>query len=102
MPLMPQNFVLFVPQANLLEPSHKSPLLPAPVKIHRLQVFLRGYNDEYYNQIISFQFGFSLHYDGNKYPHISKNLLSAHQNPKVIDDKIKKEVELGRVAGPFS
>ena len=28
--------------------------------------------------------------------------LSAHQNPDVFDDQIRKEVELGYVAGPFS
>lgn len=79
-------------------PSSKSPLLPTPVKIHRLQFFLSGYNDECYNQIVpGFQFGFPLHFNGNRYPHSSKNLISAHQNPK-----IKNEIELGRVAGPFS
>ena len=56
-----------------------------------------------YSDCFGFQSGFSLYFDGNKYPHSSKNLLLAHQNPKVIDDKIKKEVELGRrVAGSFS
>ena len=57
----------------------------------------------YYNQTASgFQCGFSLHFDGSKYPHSSKNVLFAYQNPKVIDDKIKKEIELGRVAGPLA
>ena len=28
--------------------------------------------------------------------------LSAHKNPNVIDDQIRKEVELGHVAGSFS
>ena len=56
-----------------------------------------------YSNCFGFQSGFSLYFDGNKYPHTSKNLLLAHQNPKVIDDKIKKEIELGRrVAGSFS
>lgn len=100
---MPQNFVIFVPPVNLLEPHNQSPLLPTPVKIHRLQFFLSGYNDECYNQIVSgFQIGFPLHFNGKKYSDSSKNLISAYQNPKVIDDKIKKEIELGRVAGPFS
>lgn len=59
MHLVPQNFVVLVLQANLLEPHNQSPLLPTPVKIYRLQFFLSGYNDECYNQI-------------DKYPHSSR------------------------------
>jgi len=40
MPLMTENFVIFVSQANLVEPSHQSRLLLTPVKIRRIQSFL--------------------------------------------------------------
>jgi len=40
-PLMPENFVIFVSQANLVELSHQSRLLPTPVKVRRIQSFLR-------------------------------------------------------------
>ena len=33
---MPQNFVIFVPQANVLEPGHQIPLLPTTLKIRGL------------------------------------------------------------------
>ncbi|KAK2559955.1 hypothetical protein P5673_017533 [Acropora cervicornis] len=35
------------------------------------------------NKCEGIRFGFSLHFDGNEYPHSSKNFLSAHQNPKI-------------------
>ena len=40
-------------------------------------------------------------YSGPRLPVISKNLTSAHQHPLVLQDKIDKEVEQGRIAGPF-
>ena len=45
--------------------------------------------------------GFRFMYSGLRLPVISKNLTSAHQHPLVLQDKIDKKVEQGRIAGPF-
>ena len=40
-------------------------------------------------------------YSGPWLPDISKKLISAHQHPHVLQNKIDKEVEQGRIEGPF-
>ena len=30
-----------------------------------------------------------------------KTLMSAKQNPNIVDDKLARELERGRIAGPF-
>lgn len=45
--------------------------------------------------------GFPLHYGGPRVQIISKNLVSASQNPSALQEKIQKEIELGRIMGPF-
>jgi len=49
-----------------------------------------------------FQNGFSLQYTGPRTSRNSRNLRSAVANPDILLSKIKKEVNEGRVAGPFS
>ena len=34
-------------------------------------------------------------------PRIKKTLLSAKRNPNIVDAKLAKELEKGRIAGPF-
>lgn len=48
-----------------------------------------------------FKFGFSLHYSGPRLPTDAKNLKSARENPDILMQKIRKELDAGRVAGPF-
>ena len=48
-----------------------------------------------------FACGFSLHYDGPQHVRFSGNHQSALQATTVVDEKIRHEVDLGRVAGPF-
>ena len=48
-----------------------------------------------------FASGFSLHYDGPQHVRFSGNHQSALQATTVVDEKIRHEVDLGRVAGPF-
>lgn len=45
--------------------------------------------------------GFSIHFDGDLPAVDSKNLVSAFQQPSVVEAKLKKEIEAGRIAGPF-
>lgn len=49
-----------------------------------------------------FQFGFSLHFTGIRSSIIAKNMLSATSHSAQLHQKIFQEVQLGRIAGPFS
>lgn len=49
-----------------------------------------------------FKDGFSLHYAGDRTPVESPNLISVKQNPGIAIKLIEKEIEMGRMAGPFS
>ena len=51
--------------------------------------------------LTAFRFGFSIDYVGCRCNFSSKNLLSAITNPKAVDDKLDKEVLLGRIVGLF-
>lgn len=100
---MHQNFVLLVPPISHNRPSCQNQALPTPVNVNRLDYFFKNYDPHLRQQIVSgFTSGFSLHYDGTTFPQCSKNLLSAYENPTVVQTKIDKEVNLGRLAGPFS
>ena len=48
-----------------------------------------------------FSRGFSLHFEGPPESYISKNHLSAEQHPEVMRKKIQKELDLGRMLGPY-
>ena len=48
-----------------------------------------------------FSKGFSLGYSGPRQALIGVNLISARQHPGMVRDKLTKEIQLGRVAGPF-
>ena len=50
---------------------------------------------------LGFTQGFKLHYLGLRIPIQSKNLVSAYKNHRETWDKICKEIELGRIGGPF-
>ena len=45
--------------------------------------------------------GFKLQYEGPRVDTDCKNLLSATQHSKELQDKIQKEINLGRIAGPY-
>ena len=48
-----------------------------------------------------FKLGFSLHYEGPIQSYDSKNLKPALENSDIVQQKIQKEIEAGRVEGPF-
>ena len=50
---------------------------------------------------MGFRGGFPLHYVGSPSCSDANNLISASENPEVVDAKIHKELEAGRLAGPF-
>ncbi|MCG7866997.1 MAG: hypothetical protein JAY74_11590 [Candidatus Thiodiazotropha taylori] len=74
----------------------------SPINIENLVKELDGYDRGKGTLLINgFSSGFPLHYSGKRVPHDSRNLKSANLNPELVRQKIKAEVEAGRVAGPF-
>jgi len=74
------------------------------VNILRLSTYLKGYPPNLHNYITSgFRNGFRLgaYFQNTKSGGDVPNLLSARRNPQVITAKIHKEVDLGRIKGPF-
>ena len=82
------------------------PLYPAlsrpistPIKVDK---YLEGYPACSKQYLLNgFRFGFSIDYVGPRQNFSSSNLLSAITNPKAVDDKLDKEIHLGRIVGPF-
>lgn len=66
------------------------------------------YLSVYSNQSIAdelkngFRFGFYLHYEGSKISTTLTNLMSVKVHPKVVKEKLDKEIAMGRIAGPFN
>lgn len=48
-----------------------------------------------------FKYGFPLHYAGPRVYREANNLKSARLEPQLVEQKLNKEVSLGRMAGPF-
>ena len=76
--------------------------LPTPVDVAVLSRVLLGYNPRIaYRLIKGFSEGFKINYQGPRITSTAPNLGSAYENPDVVDDKLRKEIALGRIAGPF-
>ena len=74
-----------------------------PVRIGRLTSTLRDYDPFLKNFLIQgFSYGFHFHYSNLRSSFESPNLLGAHDQPNIVTDKLHKEIEAGRIAGPFS
>lgn len=75
----------------------------SPVKVSILKNYIKHYpHKEIANEIIvGFTYGFSLKYSGSRLPRDSSNLKSAEQLPELLKVKLSKEINLGRIAGPF-
>lgn len=74
-----------------------------PVKFDRLALFLAGYDRNALRFLEEgFTKGFSLKFKGTRSFRCSENLASASSNQIVLLQKIQKEIELNRIAGPFS
>lgn len=81
----------------------EAPLSKAsPIKEESLAIWLKGYQPDKFQYLISgFSDGFKIHFSGTPSCQQVKNLKSAEDNPSVIDQYIKKEIQAGRVEGPF-
>jgi len=86
----------------LPSPNLKNLNLPMPVIVERLDFLLSGYNHSIAEFLsLSFREGFPLHYKGSPSCSDAKNLISTSENPEVVDAKIHKELEAGRLSGQF-
>jgi len=77
-------------------------LAPTPIKLSAMMSYLKKYPHKDAKDIITgFEEGFPLYFEGPPATYISKNHLSATQQSDVMQAKIDKEVQLGRILGPF-
>ena len=78
-------------------------VITTPVKPKRLEAYLNGYSHNLKSFLVSgFTYGFHIKSVNPSYATCSANLKSASQLPHVIDEKIGKEVSIGRISGPFN
>ena len=87
---------------NTVQHSPTPGALPTPVKVNSLLFFLQGY-PIHLNESLQkgFTEGFQLHFQGPVTGHFSGNLVSAINNPEIVDNKLAKEIHAGRIIGPF-
>lgn len=74
-----------------------------PIKVHMLEKLLRDYPCRVAASelLTGFKSGFRLHYQGPRIPTTATNLASALQHSDILNEKLRHEVFLGRMAGPF-
>ena len=76
--------------------------LPSPVKVATLARLLEEVSFPDSDYVVSgFSSGFLLGFEGPQLPLSANNNLSVNRNPDAALSKVKSEVELGRIAGPF-
>ena len=75
----------------------------SPICVHEVEKSLSFYpfGNVKTELIQGLKHGFKLQYNGPRLPVQSKNSRSVSENPDLVREKIFKEIDLGRVAGPF-
>ena len=87
---------------SLKLPNPFFPSLPTPIKVNRLVFLLDGYTPSTVEFLLSgFIKGFPVHFEGERTSQTATNLLSALENPEVVDAKLGKELAAHQLAGPF-
>ena len=83
---------------------HQKPLVSTPLDLHKLALELASQPDRSFvnNLVNALRYGTRIGYLGPQKNLVSRNLISASQHPEVITANLNKEIQLGRVAGPFS
>ncbi|XP_048251513.1 uncharacterized protein LOC125379287 [Haliotis rufescens] len=82
-------------------------MAPSPVDLNEMAPWLRQYARVNYRDAnylwVGFSFGFKLEFQGSRKGRLARNLRSAtHQDTAgYVKQKLQKEVDLGRMAGPF-
>ena len=88
---------------DTIELNSLPPFCSTPVHIARLEKELTSHPDREFVASILYDstFGFDIGCNGPRFPRLVQNLLSVRNNPKVVQNYLKKEVSQNRVAGPF-
>ena len=75
---------------------------PARVLVDRFEQLLADYDRSLKQYLINgFRFGFRINFIGEITSFEAPNLKSALQNPDILFSKLSKELDAGRIAGPF-
>ena len=84
--------------------SSRKPRVSTPIDIDKLETELANHPNRTFvsNQLSMLREGARIGYSGPRFPRVSPNLISAVQHPEVVTLNLNKEVNLGRVAGPYS
>lgn len=74
-----------------------------PIKVERLRHFLKSFPNKIDAHILldGFTNGFKVNYMGPRQAVNCSNLISAKQHESELEEKITKEIQAGRIAGPF-
>lgn len=74
-----------------------------PIRVNVLRDYLQFYpnREDAILLIDGFTNGFKVNYSGPRLPFDCKNLISAEQHAHELQEKLSKEIQAGRVAGPF-
>ena len=72
-------------------------------RTHRFERALGNYPDKAFVTWLldAIDNGLSIGYSGPRTPHIAPNLISAHCHPAVSDKELQKELQSGRILGPY-
>ena len=83
---------------------HQKPLVSSRIDIYCLELELTDHPDRnfVFNLLSTLKEGARIGYSGPRSARISLNLISATQYPDVVSANLQKEVNLGRVAGPYT
>ena len=81
-----------------------TPPVSTPINVNILEEELSSHPDRnFVNSLVNcLRYGTHVGYNGPQKSRVSRNLISATQHPDVVSSNISKEVNLGRVAGPFA
>ena len=82
----------------------KTPNVSTPINVNVLERELSLHPDRNFvtSLINGLRYGTHVGYTGPEKSRISRNLISANQHPEVVSSNLSKEINLGRVAGPFN
>ncbi|KAJ1119854.1 hypothetical protein NDU88_008039 [Pleurodeles waltl] len=92
-----------VPSSPNHPQSHHTTLAPSPIDFNALASILKDYPRATERELLfnGFSEGFRIPYDGPSLSRGANNLRSAMEARGVVREKLEKECQLGRVAGPF-
>ena len=82
---------------------HQKPFVSSPIDIYRLKLELADHPDQnfVFNLLTTLKEGARIGYSGPRPVRVSPNLISAAQHPDVVSLNLQKEMNSGRVAGPY-